>query len=269
MTEIRWNHFIKNSPIIKSKTTNVFLFGLLGFPLGHSFSKAYFTEKFKVEKIEAEFVNFESDNLAQTLETLKTIPTLKGFAVTIPYKEKILPYLDHISDEAKAIGAVNSVKVEHSPSGTILTGYNTDVLGFKESLLQFIPSIPAQALLLGTGGASKAVRHALSSLGIKVVTVSRTPRSQSEISYTQVDQFIRKTSLIVNATPVGTWPHVTDCPNIPYHLLSPDHYLFDLVYNPEITEFMHRGLQQGVHVHNGLQMLHLQADYSWKIWNSL
>ena len=244
------------------------LFGLLGFPLGHSFSKAYFTKKFKTEKIDAEFVNFASNNIEQTLQVIKTTPSLKGFAVTIPYKEKIIPYLDHISEEAKEIGAVNSVKIEYSHSGSILTGYNTDILGFKESLLQFIPTPPTQALLLGTGGASKAVRHALVSLGIKVFTVSRTPHSPSEISYDQVACFLPNTPLIINATPVGMWPHITDCPDIPYHLLTPNHYLFDLIYNPGITEFMHRGKQQGAQIKNGLQMLYLQADYSWKLWNT-
>ena len=243
------------------------LFGLLGFPLGHSFSKTYFTEKFKTEKIDAEFVNFESDTIEQTLQVIKTTPSLKGFAVTIPYKEKIIPYLDHISEDARKIGAVNSVKVEHTISGSILTGYNTEILGFRESLLEFIQTPPTQALLLGTGGASKAVQHALASLGIEVFTVSRTPHF-SEISYDQVARFLSNTPLIMNATPVGMWPHVTNCPDIPYHLLSSNHYLFDLIYNPEITEFMHRGEQQGARIKNGLQMLYLQADYSWKLWNT-
>lgn len=243
------------------------LFGLLGFPLGHSFSKTYFTQKFNTEKIDAEFANFEFDNIEQALQVIKTTPSLKGFAVTIPYKEKIIPYLDHISEEAKEIGAVNSVKVKYTISGPILTGYNTDILGFKESLLQFIQTPPTQALLLGTGGASKAVRHALVSLGMKVLTVSRTPHSPSEISYDQVARFLPNTPLIINATPVGMWPHVTDCPDIPYHLLTPNHHLFDLIYNPEITEFMYRGKQRGAQIKNGLQMLYLQADYSWELWN--
>ena len=174
------------------------LFGLLGFPLGHSFSKTYFTEKFKAEKIDAEFVNFESDNIEQTLQVIKTTPSLKGFAVTIPYKEKIIPYLDHISEDARKIGAVNSVKVEHTISGSILTGYNTDILGFRESLLEFIQTPPTQALLLGTGGASKAVRNALASLGIEVFTVSRTPHSSSEISYDQVAHYLPNTPLILS-----------------------------------------------------------------------
>ncbi|MCQ4874745.1 MULTISPECIES: shikimate dehydrogenase family protein [Odoribacteraceae] len=242
------------------------LFGLLGFPLGHSFSKTYFTEKFKAEGINAEFVNFEFEDIRQMQQIINSTPDLKGFAVTIPYKEKIIPLLDHISEEAKAIGAVNSVKVEHTPSGPALTGYNTDVLGFKESLLQFIPRIPEQALLLGTGGASKAVRHALESLGITVITVSRTPRTLSDISYDQIPRYISRSHLIVNATPVGTWPHVTDCPDIPYDLLTPEHYLFDLVYNPAVTEFMKRAQQQGAQTRNGLQMLQLQADHSWQLW---
>lgn len=244
------------------------LFGLLGFPLGHSFSKTYFTEKFKAEGINAEFVNFEFNDIKQMQQIIHNTPNLKGFAVTIPYKEKIIPLLNHISKEAKAIGAVNSVRVEHTLYGPILTGYNTDVRGFKESLLQFIPCVPRQALLLGTGGASKAVKYALESIDIKVITVSRTPRTSSYISYDQILQHLSHSHLIVNATPVGTWPHVTDYPDIPYNHLTADHYLFDLVYNPTITEFMKRGQQQGAHVHNGLQMLQLQANYSWQIWNS-
>ena len=174
------------------------------------------------------------------------------------------------------------MKVEHTISGSILTGYNTDILGFRESLLEFIQTPPTQALLLGTGGASKAVRNALTSLGIEVFTVSRTPHSSSEISYNQVARYLPNTPLIINATtvgtrldvshdaatPVGMWPHITDCPDIPYHLLSSNHYLFDLIYNPEITEFMHRGEQQGARIKNGLQMLYLQADYSWKLWTT-
>ena len=160
------------------------------------------------------------------------------------------------------------MKVEYTIAGPILTGYNTDILGFKESLLQFIQTSPTQALLLGTGGAAKAVRHALASLGIEVLTVSRTPHSPSEIAYDQVAHFLPNTPLIINATPVGMWPNVTDCPDIPYHLLTPNHYLFDLIYNPEITEFMYRGKQQGAQIKNGLQMLHLQADYSWELWNT-
>ena len=160
------------------------------------------------------------------------------------------------------------MKVEYTIAGPILTGYNTDILGFKESLLQFIQTSPTQALLLGTGGAAKAVRHALASLGIEVLTVSRTPHSPSEIAYDQVAHFLPNTPLIINATPVGMWPNVTDCPDIPYHLLTPNHYLFDLIDNTEITEFMYRGKQQGAQIKNGLQMLHLQADYSWELWNT-
>ena len=212
-------------------------------------------------------MNFESDNIEQTLQVINTTRSLKGFAVTIPYKEKIIPYLDHISEDARKIGAVNSVKVEHTISGSILTGYNTDILGFRESLLEFIQTPPTQALLLATGGASKAVQHALASLGIQVFTDGPTPHF-SEISYDQVARFQSNTPLIINATPVGMWPHVTNCPDIPYHLLSSNHYLFDLIYNPEITEFMHRGEQQGARIKNGLQMLYLQRVYSWKLWNT-
>lgn len=243
------------------------LFGLLGFPLGHSFSKTYFTEKFKAEKINAEFRNFELEDISRMFRIIEETPDLKGFAITIPYKEKIIPFLDNISDEARAIGAVNSVKVEHTPAGFSLTGHNTDMAGFRDSLLHFIPHVPERAFILGTGGAAKAVKYALTSLGVAVSSVSRTPTG-IEIGYPEIIRQLDKTPLIVNTTPLGTWPHVENCPPIPYEHLTPDHYLFDLVYNPAVTTFMQKGIQQGAKVHNGLEMLHLQAEYSWKIWNS-
>lgn len=243
------------------------LFGLLGFPLGHSFSKSYFTEKFKAENIDAEFLNFELDDITRMPLVIRETPELKGFAVTIPYKEKIMHFLDHISEEAQAIGAVNSVKVERTPSGFVLSGYNTDMPGFRDSLLRFMPHLSKQALILGTGGAAKAVKYALTSLGISATSVSRTP-SAKEIGYPELVHQLDKYPLIINATPLGTSPHTEGCPPIPYEQLTPNHYLFDLVYNPAVTTFMQRGIQHGAHVRNGLEMLHLQADYSWKIWNS-
>lgn len=244
------------------------LYGLLGFPLGHSFSKTYFTEKFKTENMDAEFRNFELRDITRMLTLIDETPSLKGFAITIPYKEKIIPFLHHISAEAKAIGAVNAVKIDRTNAQTLLSGYNTDVLGFKESLLPFLPTNhPRQALLLGTGGASKAVKYALQSIGIDVITVSRTPDNEQEIGYNDVVSYIDNSRLIVNATPLGMWPNVRNAPDIPYEHLTTDHYLFDLVYNPETTEFMKRGTQHGAHVRNGLQMLYLQADHSWQIWN--
>ena len=242
-------------------------FGLLGFPLGHSFSKSYFTEKFRTEQIEAEFLNFELEDITRMTQIIRETPDLKGFAITIPYKEKIIPFLDHISEEARAIGAVNSVKVERTLSGFSLTGYNTDMPGFRDSLLRFMPYLPKQALVLGTGGAAKAVKYALTSLGISVTSVSRTPSGQ-EIGYPELTFQLDKYPLIVNTTPLGMSPHTENCPPIPYEQLSPDHYLFDLVYNPAVTTFMQRGIQQGAKVRNGLEMLHLQAEYSWQIWNA-
>ena len=243
------------------------LFGLLGYPLGHSFSKSYFTEKFRSEGIDAEFRNFELEDITRMIQIIRENPNLKGFAVTIPYKEKIIPFLDYISEEAKAIGAVNSVKVEHTPDGYILTGYNTDMIGFRDSLLHFIPRVPEQAFILGTGGAAKAVKYALTSLGVITISVSRTPVGK-EIGYPEIIRQLDQTPLIVNTTPLGMFPHAANCPPIPYEHLTPDHYLFVLVYNPAITTFMQKVVKQRAKVHNGLEMLHLQAEYSWKIWNS-
>ena len=244
-------------------------YGLIGYPLRHSFSIGYFNEKFKSENIDAEYVNFEIPNINDFMEVIEENPNLCGLNVTIPYKEQVIPFLDELDKDTAKIGAVNVIKIIRQPKGKVkLVGYNSDIIGFTQSIEPLLQPHHKKALILGTGGASKAVRHALASLGIEVLTVSRTPHSPSEIAYDQVARFLPNTPLIINATPVGMWPNVTDCPDIPYHLLTPNHYLFDLIYNPEITEFMYRGKQQGAQIKNGLQMLHLQADYSWELWNT-
>lgn len=242
-------------------------FGIIGFPLGHSFSKKYFTEKFDRENIEAEYLNFPIGQINSLTDILAAHPGLCGFNVTIPHKQHILPYLTELSEEARKIGAVNCVRIRYQDGKTILSGYNTDAYGFRKALLNFLPERPEKALILGNGGAAKAVRFVLDSLGTEVLTVSRTPKNEKEISYADIPHKTASFKLIVNTTPLGTWPATEGYPDIPYHLLTPEHYLFDLVYNPEITEFMKRGMKNGAHVCNGLEMLTGQAEAGWAIWN--
>lgn len=243
-------------------------YGIIGFPLGHSFSKRYFSEKFSREKLKSEYLNFEISDISALPSLLSQHENLKGFNVTIPYKQAIIPFLDDISEEAGKIGAVNCVKIVRQGSKPRLTGYNTDVYGFRNSLLHFIPATATKALILGNGGAAKAVRYVLRELGILTLTVSRTPREAHEISYPEIHSLLPDFHLIVNTTPLGTWPDICSCPDIPYSLLTSRHYLFDLVYNPETTEFMKRGATYGAHTHNGLEMLTGQAEKGWAIWNN-
>lgn len=242
-------------------------YGIIGFPLGHSFSKRYFTEKFRKENRDADYLNFEIRDISEILNLLAEYNNLKGFNVTIPYKQAILPFLDNISPEARKIGAVNCVKIIRKNGRPELWGYNTDVFGFKNSLLGFIPQGVTHALVLGNGGAAKAVRYVLQELGIHILTVSRTPRQSTEISYSEIAPLLPDYHLIVNTTPLGTWPDVQSCPDIPYTLLTSEHYLFDLVYNPETTAFMQKGATNGAHIRNGLEMLTGQAEKGWEIWN--
>lgn len=243
-------------------------YGLLGFPLGHSCSPRYFNEKFRREHIDAEYLSFEIKDIESFTDILNRHPDLRGFNVTIPHKQNIMPLLDHISEEAEKIGAVNCVKVERSNGRPVLTGYNTDVYGFKNSLLGFIPQGIQKALVLGNGGAAKAIRYALNSLGLEVLTVSRTPHSSSEIGYPEIARYLQDFKLIVNTTPLGTWPNTTNCADLPYEQLTEQHYLFDLVYNPEITEFMKRGAVAKAHTCNGYGMWLGQAEKSWEIWTA-
>ena len=243
------------------------LYAIIGYPLGHSCSTKYFNEKFRQEGIEAEYVSFEIEDIKQLPDLLKRTPTLQGFNVTIPHKQNILPYLHEISEEAQAIGAVNCVRISKRDNRPYLTGYNTDMYGFRKALLGFIPTGICKALILGNGGAAKAVRYALHSLDMEVLTVSRHPEKEDEISYPEVEQFIPDFPLIVNTTPLGTWPKTEGYPNIPYQLLTPGHYLFDLVYNPPTTEFMKHGIAAGAHACNGYAMWLGQAEKNWEIWN--
>lgn len=245
------------------------LYGLVGFPLGHSFSKRFFTEKFEREQPDAQYVNFEIPDICLLTDILKEHASLRGLNVTIPYKERVIPFLDDICPEAKDIGAVNVIRVTHTPEGVRLKGFNSDIIGFKKSLVPLLKPEHKRALVLGTGGASKAVVKGLMQLGIEPLYVSRTA-AQGRIAYEDLDERVMQDCrVVVNCTPCGMFPHVNDCPQIPYHLITPQHVLYDLVYNPEVTEFMKRGRRQGATVKNGLEMLHLQALAAWEFWNSM
>lgn len=242
------------------------LFGLIGHPLSHSFSKKYFTEKFEKENIEdCKYELFDIDNIEKLTSVLNKNPDLKGLNVTIPYKESVIPYLTELSPEAKEIGAVNTIKIE----GDKLIGHNTDYFGFKQSLKPFVEINHERALILGTGGASKAVAYALNSININCLFVSRNPIKENEISYEDVNKYVIKHhQIIVNTTPIGTFPNIDDKPNLDYNLITANHLLYDLVYNPEQTLFLKKGKQRGAITLNGYQMLQLQAEKAWEIWNS-
>ena len=273
-------------------------YGLIGYPLGHSFSRKFFTEKFEKEGIDAQYLNFEIPSIEEFPEIIKNNPELRGLNVTIPYKQQVMQYLDDISEEAKAIGAVNVVRIErpspqpspimgretmrnagNKPDGLpikgdmseglrgSLIGYNSDVIGFVESIHPLLKAHHKKALILGTGGASKAIRYGLEKkLGMKTLFVSRSAR-EGMITYEEVTaEVLKEYEVIVNCSPVGMYPHVDECPALPYEAMNENNLLYDLVYNPLETLFMKKGAEQGATVKNGLEMLHLQAIASWKFW---
>lgn len=243
-------------------------YGLIGFPLGHSFSISYFNQKFADEGIDAEYVNFEIPNIDELQEILDMNPDLRGLNVTIPYKEKVIPFLDSISPEAQAIGAVNVIRVTHEGRNVKLKGFNSDVIGFTQSIEPMIDKKWHQkALVLGTGGASKAISYGLKSLGIEPVYVSRYQRPGT-IQYEQITaEVVKEYNVIVNCTPLGMYPHVDECPLLPYEAMDAHTILYDLIYNPDETLFMKKGRERGADVKNGLEMLLLQAFASWEMWN--
>jgi shikimate dehydrogenase len=243
-------------------------FGLIGFPLSHSFSKNFFTDKFSKEAIDAEYLNFELENISQFSRVIASHPNLEGINVTIPYKEQIIKYLDFTDEEAASIQAVNTIRIFRSGHHVSLRGYNTDIQGFQESIRPLIQNYHHKALVLGTGGASKAVVRALENLKIETILVSRNPEEKGELSYNDLDEDVMDNyKIIVNTTPIGTYPNTEGCPAIPFEMITPKHLLFDLVYNPEVTEFLKLGKKRGAVIKNGLEMLHLQALASWEIWN--
>lgn len=242
-------------------------YGLIGYPLGHSFSISYHNQRFADEGINAKYVNFEIPSIDELPEVLSSNPELKGLNVTIPYKEKVMEFLDYISPKARAVGAVNVIKVIHEGKNIILKGYNSDVIGFTESIEPMLEPCHKKALILGTGGASKAVNYGLKSLGLETVYVSRYERPNT-IQYDKITpDVVREYNVIVNCTPVGMYPHSDECPLLPYEAMDENNILYDLIYNPDETLFMKRGAQHGAQTKNGLEMLLLQAFASWEFWN--
>lgn len=243
-------------------------YGLIGYPLGHSFSMGYFNEKFKNEGIDASYSNFEIPAINNITEVVGSNIDLAGFNVTIPYKEKVMAYLDTISPEARAIGAVNVVKVEHSGKDIRLKGFNSDVIGFTKSIQPLLRADHKKALILGTGGASKAVKYGLEKLGLTTLYVSRYEKDNT-IQYSQLTpELMKEYNVIVNCTPCGMSPHFDECPDIIYDAIDSSFLLYDLIYNPEETLFLRKGREHGALTKNGLEMLLLQAEAGWEIWNS-
>ena len=242
-------------------------YGLVGYPLKQSFSIGYFNEKFSSEKIEAEYINFEIPDINNFPEIIEANPNLHGLNVTIPYKEKVIPYLDELDKQTAAIGAVNVIKIIRNKGGKPkLIGYNSDIIGFTQSIQPLLQSHHKKALILGTGGASKAVFHGLKNLGIEAKFVSRTARF-GMLTYEELNaEIIKEYTVIVNCTPVGMYPKVDACPDIPYEAITSEHLLYDLLYNPNITLFMKKGEAKGAVTKNGLEMLLLQAFAAWEIW---
>lgn len=239
-------------------------FGLLGKNISYSFSKRFFTEKFEEEAIDASYRNFDLDSIMDLKEMLHENPEVEGLNVTIPYKEAILPFLDDIDPDAEKIKAVNTIKISQEGK---LKGFNTDFIGFEESLKPYLQDHHKKALILGTGGASKAIYYALEKMGIEATFVSRTADDYM-YSYEELDDIaFREHQIIINCTPIGTYPNVTEYPDIPVEEITPKHLVFDLIYNPPVTKLMELSQLRGATVLNGLKMLEIQADEAWKIWN--
>jgi len=240
-------------------------YGLIGKNIGYSFSKTFFTIKFEKENSQDSYSNFDIPCISQLSEILKGNEDIKGLNVTIPYKESVMPLLDKIHKEANAIGAVNTIKINKNGK---LIGYNTDHYGFANALIEFLPIKEKKALILGTGGACKAICYVLKTMDFEIIQVSRT-KSENTITYSELNRsIISQNYLIINCTPLGTFPDIHKFPNIPYEFLSKDHLAFDLTYNPRETEFMKRSKAYGARVSNGLKMLEYQAKKSFSIWKS-
>ncbi len=242
-------------------------FGLIGFPLSHSFSQKYFTAKFENEGIDAEYCNYSIEDINDLKDILRTEPNLIGLNVTIPYKTAIIKLLDEIAPCAASIQSVNTIVIERRGNSCYLKGANTDVIGFKESIESHVGG-HQQALILGTGGAAKAAFHVLEDLGIECSSVSRNP-DDADFTYEDLTpEDIWENSMLINCTPLGMYPNVNQAPDIPYESITPEHVLFDMIYNPAETVFLKNGRKRGATTINGLQMLERQAEESWNIWNS-
>jgi shikimate dehydrogenase len=241
-------------------------YGLIGYPLGHSFSQVYFNQKFVDEKINAEYVNFQIADIQEFKYIVEDNPNLCGLNVTLPYKTKVIDFLHEMDADARDIGAVNVIKFIRKGNKLRLKGYNSDILGFKQSITPLLKPHHRRALILGTGGASLAVLHGLKQLGIESVFVSR-KSAPTHLTYQELTpRIMEEHTVIVNTTPVGMYPRANQSPDIPFDLISEQHLLYDLIYNPGETLFMEKGKKQGAAVKNGLEMLLLQAFASWKIW---
>ncbi|HVZ56649.1 MAG TPA: shikimate dehydrogenase [Chitinophagaceae bacterium] len=240
-------------------------FGLIGHPLTHSFSRTYFSEKFRKEGLHhCRYENFPLASIDLLPDLLRAHPQLRGLNVTIPYKEAVIPLLDECTETVREIGACNCISIQQ---GT-LVGYNTDVVGFERTLVPHLQDHHRRALILGTGGAAKAVEYVLSRLDIAWMYVSRKPSVQ-HLSYEQVTpEVLASYPLVINTTPLGMFPNVVEAPPIPYEALTPFHLLYDLIYNPPETLFLKKGARQGATTVNGMDMLIIQAEESWTIWNS-
>ena len=241
-------------------------YGLVGYPLKHSFSMDFFNEKFQNENIAAEYLNFEIPSISLFQDIIAENATLRGLNVTIPYKEKVISFLDEISEEARKIGAVNVICVTRRHGAPFLKGYNTDVIGFMQSIEPLLESHHKKALILGTGGASEAVNYGLKELGLETKLVSRREQA-GMLTYEQLSaELMAEYHVIVNCTPVGMFPHTEECPDIPYDQIGPDHLLYDLIYNPDETLFLKKGKANGAITKNGREMLILQAYAGWDLW---
>ncbi len=243
-------------------------FGLIGKNLSHSLSASYFSKKFETLGLSSfQYKLYNISHISEIIDLIKSDKKLKGLNITIPYKTDVLPYLDSIDDEAKEIGAVNTLKILRGINSYKIMGFNTDCLGFKDSLTTHKNYKNHKTLILGTGGAARAVAYALKKLNIPYLFVSRNKTTPHSITYHELNEkYIRQYTLIINTTPLGMHPDIDTKPDIPYQFIGKKHFLFDLVYNPPITPFLRKGLEQNAYICNGLNMLYAQAEYSWKIW---
>ncbi len=241
------------------------LYGLIGYPLGHSFSKQFFSDKFAREGLtDCSFELFPIASIDEFPALLAAQAALKGLAVTIPYKEKILPFVQELSDEVQQIGAANCISIQQG----LLTAYNTDIIGFEKSFVPLLQPHHSQALVLGTGGAAKAAQYVLKRLAIPFTTVSRTA-AQGIVTYADISRsLMQHNTIIINCSPVGMYPDEAGFPAIPYEWLTAQHYLFDMVYRPAETVFLQKGKERGAAIKNGLEMLELQAEANWQLWNN-
>lgn len=252
----------------KMKPRDEKIYGLIGYPLTHSFSQTFFNQKFASERINARYINFEIPDISDFMEVFSEYPAIAGLNVTIPYKQQVIPYLQGLDPLAERVGAVNVIRIERGKAENDfrLIGYNSDVAGFMNSIRPMLKPCHKRALVLGSGGASRAVCCGLEDLGVKPLVVSRTPR-EGMISYEGITpEIMAEHKVIVNTTPLGMYPHTDECPPIPYQLMDSDFLCYDLLYNPDVTLFMKKSAEAGAEVKNGLEMLLLQAFESWEIW---